>query len=51
MQYAALPFVLGLRMLAFAFQSLSNGCFWVYDKLLGASIWLDDKTESKVWPK
>ncbi len=47
----AVPFIWILRLLAELFRGLSNGFYWLYDKFLGASIWLNDITEADVWPK
>jgi len=47
----AVPFIWILRLLAELFRHISLGCFWLYEKLLGASIWLNDITEAEVWPK
>ena len=47
----AIPFIWILRLLAELFRYISVGCFWLYDKMLGASIWLNDITEAEVWPK
>jgi len=45
------PFVWLFKLLAELFRLISSGCFWLYEKLLGASIWLNDLTELNVWPK
>ena len=47
----AVPFIWVLRLLAELFRKISVGCYWLYMKLLGASIWLNDVTEAEVWPK
>jgi hypothetical protein len=47
----AVPFIWILRLLAELFRHISLGCFWLYDKLLSASIRLNDITEAEVWPK
>lgn len=47
----AVPFIWILRLLAELFRVLSNGCYWLYDKFLGASMWLNDVTEADVWPR
>jgi hypothetical protein len=47
----AYPFVYLFKWLAELFRLISTGCFWLYSKLLGASIWLNDVTELEVWPK
>ena len=45
----ATPFIVILKWIAELFLSLSNGFYKLYDWTLGASIWLNDETESDVW--
>ena len=47
----AVPFIWILRLLAELFRKVSLGLFWLYEKFLGASMWLNDITEAEVWPK
>jgi hypothetical protein len=47
----ATPFIYLLKWVARFFLALSNGCFAVYEALIGASMWLNDLTEAGVWPK
>lgn len=47
----AIPFIWFFKILAELFRILSNGCYWLYMKLLGISIWINDITEAEVWPK
>jgi hypothetical protein len=45
----ATPFIVILKWIAEFFLFLSNTCYKLYDWSLGASIWLNDETESDVW--
>jgi hypothetical protein len=47
----AFPFIWLFKWLAQLFLLLSNWCYWLYDKSLGFSIWLNDITESETWPR
>ena len=47
----AYPFVYLFKWLAELFRIVSNGCFWLYDKLLWLSIRLNDITELEIWKK
>jgi len=47
----AFPFIWLTKLLAELFRVLSNVCYWLYYQVLGFSIWLNDITESDVWPK
>ena len=45
----ATPFIVLLKWVAEFFLFLSNAFYKLYDWSLGASIWLNDETESDVW--
>ncbi len=47
----ATPFIVLLKWIAEFFLFLSNGFYKLYDWSLGASIWLNDSTESDVWTR
>jgi len=47
----AIPFIYLFKWLAELFLLASNGAYWLYSKLLGASMWLNDAVESNIWPK
>lgn len=47
----ATPFIYLLKWIAEFFLFLSNIFGSAYSCLIGASIWLNDKTEASVWPK
>lgn len=47
----ATPFIILMNWIARGFLFLSNGCYAVYQAILGASMWLNDITEADVWPK
>jgi len=47
----AIPFIWILRLLGELFRYISVGSYWLYMKLLGASIWLNDITEAEVWSR
>lgn len=45
----ATPLIVLLKWIAKFFLLLSNAFYSLYDWTLGASIWLNDSTESDVW--
>lgn len=47
----AYPFIVLFNWIAKFFLLLSNWCYWAYDKALGASMWLNDITESNYWTR
>jgi len=47
----AIPLIYLFKWLAAAFLWLSNSTYWLYSKLLGASMWLNDVVEGSIWPR